>query len=425
MNRCLILTILFMTFASSFASGQRSEPKFQSHEITFKSTGGIALSGSLTLPNGKGPFPTIVLLGGSERLNRTGIYNWANADAFVERGIAVFSFDSPGRGKSEGNRWGRTHQERTDDALAAMKAIAKRPDINQKSIGLYGTSEGGEIAFRAASQSRNVAFGITISAPARSFSSGVDYKVAANVKALCLLSELRGEELDKLVTFNRLTAALALGSKIQSSELMKTADKWNDPNWTNLISLLQKQTSDNREATRDAFVEIAKKWEPNDWFQRNKKLRELQKPLIQLLGIDLSDLEVKLSTPVTARIIVEFDSAVLARMSGSDSPNAMLLTVDSSREEDPVNFLKRIKCPMLCIYGEEDHAMSTYPGIVRGAFADTKHGDATVKVFEGAGHQLEVTNGKRIPAREFRMYRHKDVDPLILDWVLARTPRTP
>ena len=111
--------------------------------------------------------------------------------------------------------------------------------------------------------------------------------MATNVKTLCLLSGLRGEEFDKLVTFNRLTAALALGSKIQSGELMKTADKWNDPNWAKLISLLQKQARDNREATRDAFVEIAKKWESNDWFQRNKKLRELQKPLIQLLGIDL------------------------------------------------------------------------------------------------------------------------------------------
>ena len=421
MKRLCTFTML-LTIGCGVASAQPNESQFRSDEITFKSAGDVALSGSLTLPNGKGPFPAIVLLGGSERLNRTGIYNWANADAFVEQGIAVFSFDSPGRGKSEGNRWGRTHEERTDDALAAIKTIATRPDINEESIGLYGTSEGGVIAFRAASQSKSVAFAITISAPAVPYASGVDNKV----KTLCLLSGLRGEPLEKLVTFNRLTVALALGSsKIDASELTKTVEEWNDPNWSKLISLLQKQTNENREATRDAFVEIAKKWESTDWFQRSKQLRELQTPLIQLMGIDLSDLGVELGEPITARRLVEFDAAVLAKISGSDSPNATMLTADRSREEDPVTFLREIVCPMLCIYGEKDHDMSTYPGIVRDVFSSTKHGDSTVRVFEGAGHQLEVTNGKRVTGGALRKYRHKDVDPLILGWILKRFPATP
>ena len=103
----------------------------------------------------------------------------------------------------------------------------------------------------------------------------------------------------------------------------------------------------------------------------------------------------------------------------------MMLTADRSREEDPVTFLKEIVCPMLCIYGEKDHDMSTYPGIVRDVFSNTKHGDATVRVFEGAGHQLEVTNGKRVTGRELRTYRQPDVDALILDWILKRIPTTP
>ena len=96
--------------------------QFQSEEIIFKGAGNNKLAGSLTLPSSNGPYPAIVLLGGSERLSRTAIYNWANADSIVSRGIAVFSFDSPGTDKSEGNRWLRTHQERTEDALAAIRA---------------------------------------------------------------------------------------------------------------------------------------------------------------------------------------------------------------------------------------------------------------------------------------------------------------
>lgn len=404
------------------ASAGAAETQYQSRDISFAGAAGDSLSGSLTLPDGKGPFPVIVLLGGSERLDRTGIYNWANADAFVEQGMAVFSFDSPGRGKSEGNRWGRTHEERTSDALAAIRAIASRPDIIEESIGLYGVSEGGVIAFRAASLSKSVAFAITISAPAVPFESNVDNKV----RTLCMLSGLQGEPLDKLVTFNRMTVALARGSNmIDAIELTKTVEEWNDPKWKSLISLVKKQSNVNRESTRDAFVEIAKQWESTDWFQRNKKLRELQIPLLQLMGFDLSDLDAELDEPLTARSLVEFDSAVLAKISASDSPNAMLMTADRSREEDPVTFLMKVTCPTLCIYGEKDHDMSTYPKIVRDVFSSTKHGDSTVRVFEGAGHQLEVTNGKRVTGGDHRKYRHKEVDPLILSWILKRFPATP
>jgi pimeloyl-ACP methyl ester carboxylesterase len=404
------------------ANAGAAETHYQSKDISFPGAAGDSLSGTLTLPNGKGPFPAIVLLGGSERLDRTGIYNWANADAFVEHGIAVFSFDSPGRGKSEGNRWGRTHEERTSDALAAIRALESRRDIIEESVGLYGVSEGGVITFRAASLSKGVAFAVTISAPAVPFESNVDNKV----KTLCLLSGLQGEPLDKLVTFNRLTVALARGSNmIDAIDLKKTVEDWNDPKWKKLISLLEKQSKVNREATRDAFIEIAKKWESTDWFQRNKKLRELQTPLLQLMGFDLSDLDAELDEPVTARSLVEFDSAVLAKISVSDSPNAMLMTADPSREDDPVTFLMKITCPVLCIYGEKDHDMSTYPKIVRDVFSSTKHGDSTVRVLEDAGHQLEVTNGKLVTGRALRKYRHKEVDPLILDWIVKRLPATP
>ena len=420
MTQCFTLTIL-LTLGTGVALAESNDSPHRSDEIEFKSTGDITLSGSLKIPTGKGPFPAIVLLGGSERQNRTGIYNWANAKNFVAKGIAVFSFDSPGRGKSEGSRWGRTHKERTDDALAAIKAISKRPDIKKEAIGLYGTSEGGGVTFRAAAESKSVAFGVVISAPAAPFSNNV----ANKTKTLCMLSGLRGEKLDKLTTFSRLTATLALGSAdFDASELSKTVNNWDDPNWNKLISLLQKQTAENREEIREAFVELSEKWEPTDWFQKSKRLRELQKPLYQILGVNVSTLQVKLAEPVTAKSLIEFDSAVMKKIGESDSPNAMLVTVDPSREEDPATFLEKIKCPMLCIYGEKDYAMSTYPRIVRNVFAKTNHRDATVRVFAGAGHQLEVTNGKRVTGKELRKYRHKDVDPLILDWILERVGKT-
>lgn len=411
------LALLTLVFGSGIANANPAETSQRREEITFTSTGNIVLSGSLTLPHGEGPFPAIVLLGGSERLGRAAIYNWTNANAFVERGIAVFSFDSPGRGKSQGSRWGRTHQERADDALAAIRTIAKRPDIEADSIGLYGGSEGGVVSFRAASQSESVAFAVTVSAPAVPFANVVDDKVTT----LCLMLGLQGESFEKVVTFNRLIVALNLGNgRLDNDELKETVEEWSDPNWHRLISLVEEQTKENRTATQEVFVETAEKWESTDWFQSSKRLRELQAPLFKMMGIDLSELDVELSAPVTARDLLEFDAAVLDKVRSSDSPNAMLLTSDRSREEDPVNFLEKITCPILCIYGEKDHDMSTYPKIVQDVFSRTKHGDSTVRVFAGAGHQLEVTKGKHIAPHELRKYRHKEVDPLILNWVLER-----
>jgi hypothetical protein len=101
------------------------------------------------------------------------------------------------------------------------------------------------------------------------------------------------------------------------------------------------------------------------------------------------------------------------------------VTAERSREEDPAIFLMKFTCPILCTYGEKDHDMSSYPKIVCDVFSSTKHADSTVRVFEGAEHQLEVTNGKRVTGRALHKYRHKEVDPLILVWILKRFPATP
>ena len=380
MKRLVTFTMLLF-ISCSVANAQPGEPRLLHEEIAFKSTGDVTLSGTLTLPDGEGPFPAIVLLGGSERLGRKAFYNWADGDSFARNGIAVFAFDSPGRGESEGDRWGRTYKERTDDALAAIQAIAKRADINENSIGLYGSSEGGSVTFRAAARSKSVAFGVAASAPAKSFLADIDSKV----RTICLLSGLRAEKLDKLSTFNRLAVALALGHvKFDADALTKTVEKWNDPNWGKLISLLQNQTKQNREATREAFIEVAQKWESTDWFQRSRMLRAFPPAVSQLAGIDMSQLGVELSEPFTAKSLVEFDAAVVAKLRDSDSTNALIARGDTSMEDDPVMFLEKISCPILCIYGEKDTPMATYPDIVRSVFSRTKHQDWTVRVFKGA-----------------------------------------
>ncbi len=390
----------FLFLLSCYAAiADAKEEKFRSDEITFKSAGDASLSGSLTLPNGSGPHPAIVMLGGSERMSRNAIYNWANAEQFVAQGIAVFTFDSPGTGKSEGNGFGRTHQERTEDALAAIRAIAARDDIKGDSVGLYGASEGGLVVFRAAARPKGIAFGIAIASPTAPEYEDTNF----TVESLATSCGLKGADVERLVTFNHLACDLVRNhSTINFVELERKVAEWNEPGWSQLLSLVQKRTDRNREATKDSFIAIAQKWNGEKWFQGTKMLLESWKHLAKQLEIDISTLGIDFNDQNVAKQYVELFYVV----------GTSKIVPDPSRDVDPVSFLKEIRCPMLCIYGEKDALVRGAP-IIRKVFAETKHSDLTVKIIPGADHQLMVAEGNRTS-------RHKGVDTFIQDWVQER-----
>jgi pimeloyl-ACP methyl ester carboxylesterase len=128
------------------------------------SSGSASLSGSLLTPIGPGPHPAIVMIHGSGPVTREALMPYA--DVFVRNGIAVLIHDKRGTGSSTGN-WARaTFDDLANDALAGVKLLKGRPEINPAQIGLQGTSLGGWVAPLAASRSSDIAFVIVESAPA-------------------------------------------------------------------------------------------------------------------------------------------------------------------------------------------------------------------------------------------------------------------
>jgi uncharacterized protein len=80
---------------------------------------------------------------------------------FVQGGFAVFSFDKRGVGESKGSccPGDRGHFSlATADVVGAVAAIRSRPVIDPARIGLFGASQAGWIAPRAAVDSGHVAF---------------------------------------------------------------------------------------------------------------------------------------------------------------------------------------------------------------------------------------------------------------------------
>ncbi len=140
------------------ASIPREEP------VSFRN-GDVQLAGTVVLPDGKGPFPAIVLThGGSPEVRADALYH-GEAVLYARAGVAALIYDKRSLGESKGGDWTITSLEDfAEDALAGLRALKARPDIDPKRIGVGGHSQGGWITPIAAVRSADVAFVVVTSA---------------------------------------------------------------------------------------------------------------------------------------------------------------------------------------------------------------------------------------------------------------------
>jgi pimeloyl-ACP methyl ester carboxylesterase len=125
--------------------------------------GEVTLAGTLTEPEGTGPFPAVILISGSGAQDRDETLFEHKpflvlADALSRRGVAVLRLDDRGVGGSTGNTAKSTSHEFAGDVLAGISFLKQRPEIDSKRMGLMGHSEGGIIAPMVASRTDDVAF---------------------------------------------------------------------------------------------------------------------------------------------------------------------------------------------------------------------------------------------------------------------------
>lgn len=131
---------------------------------------GHTLSGTLTIPEGKGPFPGVILVSGSGPQDRDEQLLGHKpflvlADHLTRKGIAVLRYDDRGVGQSTGDFAKGTSDDLAEDALAAIKFLASRPDVNPAQVGIVGHSEGGLIAPMVAATSDVPKFLVLLAGP--------------------------------------------------------------------------------------------------------------------------------------------------------------------------------------------------------------------------------------------------------------------
>jgi uncharacterized protein len=194
------------------AAAERNE------DVTW-TNGDVRLEGTLHLPDGKAPYAAFVILHGAGAEDRSAFTARRYVDQFVKHGIAVLHYDKRGAGKSTGDWMASAYSDLAKDAVAGIELLAARPDIDKRTIGVIGFSEGGWTGPLAASLSPHVSLLILVSGPPMSpfeqelYASGVELRNKgasdADIAEAAKLSRLRWrtvktdqgwDELDKAIS---------------------------------------------------------------------------------------------------------------------------------------------------------------------------------------------------------------------------------
>jgi alpha-beta hydrolase superfamily lysophospholipase len=168
-QRLPLLSLSFLCLAALVPPGLRAQPSeppapgsatqaFGETEIEFAS-GDLTLAGTLFMPRSAGPHPAVLLVHGDRPGERDGYRPYVQH--FARNGIAALIYDRRGSGKSGGQWRGARFEEFAADALAGVRFLRDRKEIDKAWVGLWGISQGAWVIAIAAATPADVAFIVT------------------------------------------------------------------------------------------------------------------------------------------------------------------------------------------------------------------------------------------------------------------------
>ena len=169
----LPLDLVYKEEADELKRPQEPNPPFpyDIREVEFDNEeAGIKLGGTLTIPNGEGPFPAAIMVTGSGPQDRDETVMqhkpfWIIADYMARNGVAVLRYDDRGVGSSTGDFQIATTEDFVTDANAAITFLKNQEKINKSLAGIIGHSEGGMVAPMVAAKSGDVDFIVMLAGP--------------------------------------------------------------------------------------------------------------------------------------------------------------------------------------------------------------------------------------------------------------------
>ncbi|MBX7237660.1 MAG: alpha/beta fold hydrolase [Caldilineales bacterium] len=328
--------------------------KVMIEEAVSFSVQGKELDGILTLPDAAGPHPALVLLHGSDRSGRDDPYYAGHAARLVESGCAVLRYDGPGWGGGATGGGFETLEYRTQEALAALSYLQARPDIRADAVGLWGVSQGGWICQMAAAASPDVAFIIPVSGPAVTPAEQEVYRVEAESRA----AGFAEEEVAKAVLLRRLLVDGVLAAPIYRELNQAEARRLGDGAWSDLTALTYSPQPLAPAAELARVIAILQAVAGERW--------------ARFLHLD----------------------DVLALLNNLPPPAWEMAKAQmrAVMEVDPADFLTKVRCPVLAIFGDKDTSIPVeksvrlYEQYLRQAGNEA----FTLAVFPNASHTIRV-----------------------------------
>ena len=147
---------------------------YLSREISTLHPDGHVLAGTLTVPNGEGPFACAVLISGSGQQDRNETLMGHQpflviSDYLTRHGIAVLRYDDRGVGGSTMENPEElihaTSEDFASDAMIMIQAARLHADINPRLVGVVGHSEGGLIGPMVAVEDGKIGFVVMLAGP--------------------------------------------------------------------------------------------------------------------------------------------------------------------------------------------------------------------------------------------------------------------
>jgi uncharacterized protein len=193
--------------ASENLRPQTPTPPFSylQEQVSFES-GSARISGTLSIPEGEGPFPAIILVAGSGPMNRDqevfGHKPFAVISDFLTlKGWCVFRYDKRGIGESTGDLKFATTDSLAKDAYHAIEIVRRHSKVHSEKVGFLGHSEGSLVASMAAEMGVTPAFIVSMGGPAIRGDSLLLEQTEA-------LAKSSGTSIDERIATRSLNAAL-------------------------------------------------------------------------------------------------------------------------------------------------------------------------------------------------------------------------
>ncbi len=192
---------------------------YTDEEVRVASPGGVTIAGTLTIPNGAGPFPAVVLVSGSGAQARDSDLDgnrmfYVLADYLARRGIAVLRYDDRGTAESTGDYDAATTADLALDTQAVTEYLAARSETGL--IGIVGHSEGGAIGPMVSVASDAVDFLVLLAGPAISGQEVLHYQFTRGLDDVDVPPEA-------LAAYKR--GATAMLAEVASGEAATAADR--------------------------------------------------------------------------------------------------------------------------------------------------------------------------------------------------------